>query len=391
MKTIHETKDSLFSVALGIFVAVIHIPFLLTNLDFNNDAAAYSLSIATPFFSGNYSVQLPGYISYIYLGRFFNYFLNDPILVQNVINIILSGLIVIGMYFLLKKLNFNRLESCLFSVLFSVLNVILLGGLTGGGRLFHVLAAILLIYTAHSTLENKHALLKFAFLLAFFMGFRQDLSFMFGFLFLYLFFIVKDFKLILAAIGIFIAVCLLWFVPLVMEYGGVTAFFQKLLTQFDDAVAPTSVLINGFSIVPLLNIVRLLFYVANCLFFVLIIFVVSKFPNSKPMEKPLKHILLIALLPAFLFQLFVHSGNFVLLTAFIVPLHLLLIMNYKFTSKRKMGFVLIIMVFVILQFFTVKMIDNPDRNQKGINTLWLQWSYDGAKSGKLLTFRQVDE
>ena len=100
-------KDIYFILLLILFAMIFRIPFMPDNIEFNNDAPIYSDNIQRNCFDGNYDVQLPGYVSYIYLGRIINNFVHDAVLIQHIINGLLIVLITIFFYYLLKLLEFS--------------------------------------------------------------------------------------------------------------------------------------------------------------------------------------------------------------------------------------------------------------------------------------------
>ena len=68
-------KELFYLIIALIITVVIRLPFLPSNIGFNNDAPVYSDNIVKGFFSGAYNVQVPGYVSYIYLARVLNIFI----------------------------------------------------------------------------------------------------------------------------------------------------------------------------------------------------------------------------------------------------------------------------------------------------------------------------
>lgn len=384
-------NNNLFLMILLIVISLsIRLPFLLDNIRFNNDSPVYSRNIEYSFFSGKYDVQLPGYISYIYLGRLINYFVNNSVSVQHIINLILVCLISVSLFLLLILLKVNKIHAFLFSIIFSFLNVMLLGSLVGGNRLFLALASILLIYFSLKIKDNKYFILLFSIIFAFFMGFRQDLSFMFMPLYFYLFYKVKNIRTILLSLLLFIITCSIWFIPLVIEYGGLSRYISMLRYQFD-SVSQTSILLSGPKIIPFLNIFLVILFSVNAFLFIIPLFFYSIIKKEYKIDKNIFLILLFSFMPAFLFNFFVHNGNFVLILAFAIPLFIFLIMNFKISSKMGFIVVIIILLLQLSQFFGLRMIKRPNFLQKFLNASILQYSFDGVKTGRVITFRKVND
>ncbi|OHD14909.1 MAG: hypothetical protein A2086_02385 [Spirochaetes bacterium GWD1_27_9] len=389
IKYFFKTKH--FFILLCVLVTLlIRLPFLVPNIDFNNDAPTYSENMKKPFFGGNYDVQPPGYVSFIYLGRFLHIFIENPVIIQHIINMFLVALISFAFFELLMLFGFLFYEASLFTIIFSLNDVLLLGSITGGNRLFLTLCTILTIYLSIKIIihDKKNLILLFGLIIAFFMGFRQDISFMFIPLYIFLFFVIKDFKLIILSLLIFGVVCVTWFIPLVLEYGGFYSYIMVIKNQ--KAVYDSSLIFSGVSLSPILNISRVFVYMFNSLLFVLPFFIYSIYKKQFYIPKNILIILIFCFIPAFLFQLFVHNGNFVHLAAILTQLFIFLIFNFRINSKPKIIYSIIIMFFLLFQFFGVKMFQNPNFTQKIVNVLWLQYTYDGVKSGETLRLRQLE-
>ena len=104
------------------------------------------MNIEKNYFDGTYDVHVPGYVSYIHFGRIINYFIDDPVRTQHLINIILIFFITLLFYKLLIFLEFKEYEAFIYTIIFSFNNIMLLGSLTGGNRLFLVLCSVILIF-----------------------------------------------------------------------------------------------------------------------------------------------------------------------------------------------------------------------------------------------------
>ncbi|MBN2544163.1 MAG: hypothetical protein JXB50_00100 [Spirochaetes bacterium] len=366
-------------------------PFLLEDIGFNNDAEIYSKNIIKPFFSGKYNVQMPGYISYIYLGRMFYLFIKDTVVIQHIINIFLLFFISFSFFYLLKRLKFSDLESFVFSLIFSFNNILMLGSITGGNRLFLTLASIVLIYFAFRIIneEERYLIIIFSILFAFFAGFRQDISFYFFPLFIYLFFKVKDIRLITISLILFILICLAWFIPLMMEYRGISGYLETMKNA--DAVRETSIFFSSSLTSPLINIARIFIYLINAFLFVFPFFIYSLIKKEFKIKLNILIILILSFFPSLIFQMLVHNGNFVQLAAFMTPLFIFLIYSFKIDNVKKIVFSFLVIFLVLFQFFGLKMFQEDTFLKKTANVLWLQYTYDGAKKVKTYRLKNLIE
>jgi hypothetical protein len=384
-------KSGILLFVLILLNLLIRIPFLPQKIDFNNDAPVYSSAIQKQFLSGNYAVQPPGYISYIYLGRLIYLFIHDPVVVQHIINILLVILIDISIFALLLKLNFTRFQSFLLALFFSTNNIMMIGSMVGGNRLFLVLASIILIYFSISIIRDKKIsdLIVFTILFSFFLGFRQDLAYIFMPFFIFLCYRVRKLSTILVSLFLFLIICLSWLIPLVLEYGGISAYVSRLFYQSDSTIKTTSLLFSGFTIITCLNIIRTFSFCLNAFAFCLILFISLQISKIWKIEKYILLILLFVFVPSFFFIIFIHNGNYVLLSSVLVPLFLFFVSGFKSDTKAPIIAIYLGILLQIVLFFGIKLIENPGYIGKIANTILLQYSYDGIKSAQLRTFRSV--
>ncbi|MCK4798534.1 MAG: hypothetical protein KAT05_14225 [Spirochaetes bacterium] len=389
-QNIFQSKTIYIIIALFVTL-LIRIPFLLDDISFNNDAPKYSENIEKRFFDKTYDVHMPGYISYIYSGRFIYFFIKDPTVTQHVINMILIFLITFIFFKLLELLGFRIHEAFIFTIMFSFNNILLLGSITGGNRLFLTLCSIILIYLSIKIIndQQRELIVFFAIFFAFFIGFRQDISFYFFPLYIYLFFKVKSLKFILISLFCFTIVCLSWFIPLMIEYGGISSYLSKIRNY--QPLYNTSIILSGLKFSPFINMARVFVYILNAFLFIIPIFIYSLVKRQFSISKKIAWIFAFSFFPAFLFQLLVHNGNFVHLASFMTPFFLFLITNFRINNKRKIIFFTVIIFFILFQFFGIRMFKSDNYYKKIANVLWLQYSYDGAKSGNTLRLKMLEE
>lgn len=387
-----QANGNLIIASAILLTVAFRLPFLLDNINFNNDAHIYSDNIHHEFFDGRYWVQMPGYVGYIYLGRLLHEFTENTTAIQHLINLVLVGLITLTFFRLLEEFKLTLRECFAYSLLVSFNPILLLGSITGGNRLFLTLASIVLIHLAAQIyLSNRHDRLSyFGFYLAFFMAFRQDLAAYFVPLYAFLCYKTYDAKLVARSLLYFGATCLIWLIPLVLEYGGFAAYLAKV--QNYNAVKDTSVLFSGVALSPLLNIARILIYMFNAFLFAVPIIGYLFYRGQWHIDRKIWLLLALSFFPAFLFQALVHNGNYVQLAAFMVPIYLLVILNFRINTRSRTLVSAAIGFLLLFQFFGVRMIAQPDNLfQKLANVVWLQYTYDGAKTGQTLRLKGLEK
>jgi hypothetical protein len=352
-------SNKIFLIAILLFIALIfRIPFLLSNIDFNNDAGRYSDNFTYNYFDGSYSIQSPGYLSYIYLGRVINSFINNPVMTQHIINIILIILIAISFFNLLELFKLNLINCFFITVFFILNNVLLLGSLTGGNRMFLILASIVLMHlTYRICVESKtYCILLFSFCFAFIAGFRQDILAYFVLLYLYNIYKIKNIKYTLLSFLVFILTYLTWFIPLVFEYGGIKAYILTIITN--KSAHDTSLIFTGFKLSPLLNIARVFLYTFFSTIVLLPLFIFQIIKKQINFEIKILIILILTFIPPFLFQLFIHNGNFVHISCFLTPLIVFILFNFNIDNFIKVLVSAAIIILLLLQFYGLQMFDD---------------------------------
>ncbi len=353
----------LLALLISLFV---RIPFMLNDISFNNDASSYSENFEKKFFDGTYNVHPPGYISYIYTGRIINDIVKNTVVTQHVINIILIVLIVILFFYLLELFGLKPLDCFVITLFFSLNNVMLLGSITGGNRMFLVLSSVVLMIISYKIIreDRKNLIILFAFFYAFFTGFRQDIAAYYILLYLYLLFKVKDIKLILLSLLVFTVINLMWFIPSILEYGGLVSYFKMIETY--KTTTHTSLIASGFKLSPLLNIVRVLLYSFFSLIVILPVFIYTVIKKKLKIEKDIFVILFLTFIAAFLSQLLYHNGNYEHIACFLTPLFIFLLFNFKTDSVLKYAMTAGICIILFFQFYGLKMFndDIPGRIRK---------------------------
>ena len=133
---------------------------------------------------------------------------------------------------------------------------------------------------------------------------------------------------------------------------------------------------------------RVFIYMLNAYLLIYPVTIYLLIKKQYSISKELFIILLLSLLPAFIFQLLVHNGNYVHLAAFMVPFFIILILNFNLYNIKRIIFSFCIILLLLFQFFGIHMFKGESFYKKATNVLWLQYSYDGIKSGQ--TYRLYD-
>ncbi len=386
-------KHKYFALFICIFFTfIVRIPFLPSDIRFNNDAEIYNRNIERSFFSGDYDVQMPGYISFIYIGRLISLVIPNPITVQHIINMVIMFFVTISFFFLIKEFHKTNLEAAILTIIFTSNPILLLGSITGGNRIFLCLGSIVLLFYSIKIYIHKNygKILLYSFFWGIFSGLRQDMSFYFFPLYFFLLAASKEVKIIVSSLLIFFGTCLTWFIPLMAEYGGLSAYLSSM--QSAEAVYSTSIIFSGISLSPILNIFRIFIYMINAFILLIILFIIGKKYSLQSYDRRDLMLLSLAFFPALLFQLLVHNGNYVQLASYAVPLFIFLVYHFSLKSLKKLVLSSIIIMLFLFQFYGMKMFDsNFTFPKKLTNVLWLQYTYDGVKSGKTLTLRSIEK
>lgn len=385
-----QLKSRLWFYLILLCILALTIAFLPSNPGFNNDAPAYSENMARPFLSGSYTVQMPGYLSYIYVGKLLCLLGFNPVVAQHVINLLLLSWILFEAYGLALEYSLSVNSALFFTAALGVSNAVVLSSLTGGNRLVLALASIVLLKEARRILEDKieYRLVSFGFWFGFFLGFRQDLAASFVPLFLYLFWRVKFGRWRCLSLLTFVVICICWFAPLVAEVGGLAAYFSR--TGSSEAVWHTSLLLHGPRLSPLLNVIRVHIYLLNALFWIIPWWWIQRGEKSISLGREKERLLLFAFLPAYLFQVLVHNGNFAHLLAFLIPVLLWLFSKIDVGTYRRLALAAATLLMMVGQFYLVPMFPaSNDLRQELANVLWLQYSYAGVQSTHTLRLQDI--
>ncbi|MCE5213545.1 MAG: glycosyltransferase family 39 protein [Methanobacterium sp.] len=199
----------------------------------------------------NYNIALhqphpPGYILYVAIGKSVNYFFNDPNFSMIFINIILSVLTVILIYFLAKNM-FSRNVALIASFIFVFNPFFWFYGEIASVYLSGAFFATLIAYTSYLVLQGNT---KLIYLSAAFLGiaggFRQELIFFMFPLWLFcIFYKIRDYKKIIAAFLMLIASVMVWFIPTIYLAGGYESYSIHSQTLLFTCFSNFSVFFGG--------------------------------------------------------------------------------------------------------------------------------------------------
>jgi hypothetical protein len=228
-----KKQDSvLLPLSLFLLTIISRLPFTSKYL-YHMDSGHYALALE------KYNITVhqphpPGYFLYIMMGRILNLFIKDANVIFVVISIVFSGLAVAAVYYLAKEI-FNK-KTGIFAALIAM---------TSPNLWFHGEIALPYIADAFfSTFvailcwriyKGEHRYIWFSVIvLAVAGGIRQSTI---VFLLPLWLFSVKEVQIrkIIASVGLLIACCLLWFVPMVTMTGGWNAYQEafKELWRFN--------------------------------------------------------------------------------------------------------------------------------------------------------------
>lgn len=264
--------------------------------------------------------QPPGYLFYILLAKFFDFFITDAHNALSAISNIASGLSVIGMFYLARAV-FNR--TIAYTSVFVLLSspLFLFYGIVAQPYTLEGFLVILLGYFCYQNIRqpSSRSLFSSAFLLGILGGFRQqDIVF---FLPLWAFSIFHyRFKSILKSVIFLIMVILTWIIPTIILSHGVENYIYSLGKQ-SLAFSDTSILkISTKALVRNYNFVLDTLKIGLGFFFILSIFSLGMLwvyiilrqglLYVRKIERTTLLFFSLAIFPSLLFYLFIHINNF---------------------------------------------------------------------------------
>jgi len=305
---------------LGLITILLRLPFT-SKILYHWDSVNFAFALSE-FNLAKEQPHPPGYILYVYLSRILNSAIRDPNASMIGISILASGLVVVFIFVLAKKM-FGYPVS-LISALFLITSPLF--WFYGEIALPHSLDGFLVVLCAYllylSISDSKYGTLS-VICLAVTGGFRPQ---------------TLVFLLPLAAFSLFrwkiqkigkwfifgFLICLVWFIPLVSFNGGLQNYLD-ILSQFSDRFQSTTSVIEGAGWTGFFrNGTKLSIYTLYALGFSSIGFfgIIKSYLRKKNIIEQNSLFLLIWILPAIIYYLFIHMGQqglvFVFLPALII-------------------------------------------------------------------------
>ena len=274
------------------------------------DSVGYALAFS------NYNITLhqpqpPGYILYITMGKTVNFLFNDPNFSMIFLNIILTILTVVVIYFLAKEM-FSRNIAIITSILLVFSPFFWFYGEIASVYMMGAFFATLIAYTSYHVLKgNDRFIYISAAVLGISGGFRQDLTiFMLPLWLFCILYINRDYKRLLMALIILIASIMVWFIPNLILAGGYESYSMGSSAILLESFSSSSMLFGADLTSQLSMDFRLIAWTALGIgivsVFISILFIFYKFKKvfSLSCLKKVKTLFLsLWIIPSFLFYL----------------------------------------------------------------------------------------
>ena len=223
--------------------------FLVTvalRLPFTSQYLYHSDSVNMAFEIINFDVQhgapqYPGYIVYIALSKLVNLVINDPQTTMVLISIISSGLASVAIFYLGRDM-FSKSTGLIAAIFLATSPLVWFYGEIALPHTLDLFATIIVVWLLYRIMEGETRLWWItAFLMALLAGLRQqDLIFLGPVALFALYRIGLRRLLLFAAIGA--VVCVAWFIPLIQNVGGLSAYIQGSNAYTRDFMESTSLL-----------------------------------------------------------------------------------------------------------------------------------------------------
>lgn len=315
--------DWIIAIVLGAITLATRIPYA-TNFLFAWDSGAIALG-TKHFDLAIHEPHPPGYIFYVLLAKLLNYFVNDINSVLVWISILASVGAVVVLYFLGKEM-FGRTVGLIAGLILIFSKIFWAYSEVAFSYTLQCFFATLVAYFGYMYVKNLSQT-KYLYLgsitLAIAGGFRQDLII---FLIpLWLFITLKYGKKYFWKNWLIIfGICAAWMLGMIFWDGGFKEYFDALFNQFG-YVSGFSVEKRGF-LGLIDNYKMMLLFLNEALqpFTVVIFFAAYVFLPKKIRDDSRSQVLLLWLLPALIFYIFVHIGERGYLLTFISALVLIL-------------------------------------------------------------------
>lgn len=360
LKKISKDIESNFKVYILLFLIGIgsRIPFL-EKYQSHWDGPDWSIALVNYSFANKTPTE-PGYPLYIFIGRVFNFFINDLHLSVLAVSVFFAGVGAVVAY-VVGRTFFGKRAGAISSILFLTSPTMYYFGITANpyGILFTTASFIVLaIYKIFIEKVSSASLLAVA--LSFGIGVRpQDILFfiplsLLGFLLLHT---QEKLKFVL----LFCCLCLAWIIPTSFAVGGLDVYLGYIVPFFQQGpglnlsisrlttILPT--IVKGFYLTFTVSSLALIYYIKP----------VSRIPREFriSLNNQNRMILLFTLwiVPSFVFNLFVRSDHAAHQMAYLSAF--LYVIAYSVSkialSKRNfIFFILLITIFNLITFFRIR-------------------------------------
>ena len=356
-------------ILFSILIIVSRVPFISKVL-YSWDAAQFSLSLEK-FDITQHQPHPPGYLFYVGLGKFVNFFLNDSNLSFVFISIITSILTVFVFYKFCELLFGNKKFAFYSTLIFSSLPYFWYYGEVASTYIFDTLFSLLFVYLALLIIRKEKVIYLYCFsmMLGLSGGFRQSLIVLF--LMVWVFTVILllyrkklNLKHLFFNIITFLLSVATWFVPVILLTGW-HAYFELNQFQYQAASEHTSILRSATPEFIYHNIINVL-KVTLAAVGVLVLSPILLFFNKKLLLQWKKYwleiiLFILCLGPSFFVYFFIHFGNTgylmsvsaIITVIFIVPIWFIYSNNrVKKITKYIVAIFLIVSVVWFTQYHT---------------------------------------
>lgn len=293
----------------------------------------------------------PGYPIYIALGKFFNFFINEPHMALLLVGVLLSGIGVVAIYYFGRALYGETVGVISALILLSSPSFYFFGVTTYGYIGLPTTTALLALGIYSVFVKRKREIIFVPIIFSVSIGYRpQDIFFIAPIFLLYL--SQFNFREILKIVLTVFCASLLWIVPVASSTGGIYEYISILVNSGGGVFHSIRLIFDGFAYdVLILRLFRGIYLTLGIGLLLVLLYIFIALKRKKYRFRVTRESLFftVLMLPAFLFHLFLrieHAGyQFTYLVPLIVLLSLIIV---RFTRNNKI--LLITMVAIITSF-----------------------------------------
>lgn len=345
-------------------ILISRLPFV-SKILYSWDAVQFSLALEK-FNVEQHQPHPPGYILYVGLGKFVNFFVGDPNSAYVIISILSSFAIAFLFYNFCQTLFGDKRFFFVSTLILIFIPYFWYYGEVASSYIFDGLFSIAFAYLVLLIFKRQQAkyYLWFSLLLGLSGGFRQSLIVLFLPLwFLALVILIKarqiSVKQILLNIVVLGASVLIWFIPLILLSAGWKNYWAVTNWQYFHAAVSTSIFKGAawqFIYGNFKNIIKLCLAILSGLVVTPVFLLFSKFNLRKiTSQKNIIILFSVWLAPSFFVYIFVHFGNagylmtvaLGMILIFLIPLYLI----YKRYGLRRIFLLSVVLIFVSVSCF----------------------------------------